>query len=120
MPVKSLRPCNKIGCGKLTRDSYCDEHKRDVKKDIDRYRGNANQRGYGYKWQKARAEYLKLNPLCQHCLTEDKRVTPALVVDHIIPHKGDMKLFWDTNNWQPLCKLHHDRKTASEAGTFGR
>ena len=32
----------------------------------------------------------------------------ADVVDHIIPHKGDTKLFWDINNWQPLCKRHHD------------
>jgi 5-methylcytosine-specific restriction protein A len=30
------------------------------------------------------------------------------VVDHIIPHKGDMKLFWDTKNWSALCKWHHD------------
>jgi 5-methylcytosine-specific restriction endonuclease McrA len=32
----------------------------------------------------------------------------ATVVDHIIPHKGDQKLFWNQDNWQPLCKTHHD------------
>ena len=32
----------------------------------------------------------------------------AQVVDHIIPHKGDARLFWDADNWQSLCKLHHD------------
>jgi 5-methylcytosine-specific restriction enzyme A len=32
----------------------------------------------------------------------------AEVVDHIIPHKGDINLFWDTKNWQALCKWHHD------------
>ena len=36
------------------------------------------------------------------------RVEPATVVDHIIAHKGDLKLFWDSANWQPLCKPHHD------------
>jgi len=41
------------------------------------------------------------------------------VVDHIVPHRGDRALFWDTSNWQPLCKPHHDAKTAREDGGFG-
>ena len=36
------------------------------------------------------------------------------VVDHIVPHRGDQKLFWDKSNWQPLCKACHDRKTWRE------
>lgn len=32
----------------------------------------------------------------------------ATVVDHIVPHGGDLKLFWDVKNWQPLCKKCHD------------
>lgn len=44
----------------------------------------------------------------------------ATVVDHIIPHKGDQYLFWDRSNWQPLCKLCHDRKTATEDSQFTR
>ena len=38
----------------------------------------------------------------------------ATVVDHIVPHRGDQKLFWDQNNWQPLCKSCHDKKTLTE------
>ena len=30
------------------------------------------------------------------------------MVDHIIKHGGNQDLFWDENNWQALCKLHHD------------
>ncbi|MGM9590559.1 MAG: HNH endonuclease signature motif containing protein, partial [Faecousia sp.] len=41
------------------------------------------------------------------------RLTPATVVDHIIPHRGDRKLFWDESNWQPLCKDCHNRKTGT-------
>ena len=48
--------------------------------------------------------------LCVSCQAEGK-LTAATVVDHIIPHRGDMKLFWDESNWQPLCKEHHDQKT---------
>ncbi|MGN8738508.1 HNH endonuclease signature motif containing protein [Bilifractor sp. HCP3S3_D3] len=36
---------------------------------------------------------------------------PATVVDHIVPHRGDPKLFWDRSNWQALCKRCHDKKT---------
>ena len=42
------------------------------------------------------------------------KYTRATVVDHIIPHRGDRILFWDQNNWQPLCKPCHDRKTGEE------
>ena len=40
-------------------------------------------------------------------------LTPATVVDHIIPHRGDMKLFWDESNWQALCESCHNHKTGS-------
>ncbi|MFG0454503.1 HNH endonuclease [Shewanella mangrovisoli] len=65
------------------------------------------ERGYGGRWQKARETFLKRNPLC--CFCEQKGIiTAATVVDHKTPHKGDQALFWDTNNWQPLCKPCHD------------
>lgn len=70
-------------------------------------RKTTDQRGYSRKWKVAREAYLNEHPLCLECLKE-KRVTAATVVDHIIPHKGDMKLFWDRNNWQPLCASHHN------------
>ena len=37
-----------------------------------------------------------------------------LLLDHIIPHRGDQKLFWDRSNWQPLCEHHHNVKTMTE------
>lgn len=30
------------------------------------------------------------------------------VVDHVLPHRGDMAKFWDEANWQPSCRFHHD------------
>lgn len=35
-------------------------------------------------------------------------IKQAEVVDHIIPHREDLNLFWDQDNWQPLCKEHHN------------
>lgn len=65
------------------------------------------QRGYGYRWQKARETFLRENPLCVMCQREG-RTTAAEVVDHIVPHRGDKALFWDRGNWQPLCHHHHN------------
>ncbi len=50
----------------------------------------------------------------------EERITLATVVDHIKPHKGDERLFFDINNLQPLCKPCHDRKTAKEDGRWRR
>ena len=75
-------------------------------------RGGAAERGYDGRWRKVRIAFLQRNPLCVECMRKGV-LTPATVVDHIIPHRGDMSLFWDEENWQPLCKNCHDRKTGN-------
>ncbi len=65
-----------------------------------------SERGYGWAWQKARAGHLRDSPLCVMCKSEG-RVTVASVVDHSIPHRGDMVLFWKSEHWQSLCASHH-------------
>jgi len=62
---------------------------------------------YGGAWQRARAAYLRKHPLCTDHIGRGQ-VVAATVVDHIKPHKGDLTLFWDSANWQSLCKLCHD------------
>ena len=66
----------------------------------------STERGYGYKWQQARAAYLSKYPLCVFC-ERDGRVTSASVVDHSVPHRGDMTIFWDSSKWQSLCASCH-------------
>lgn len=79
-------------------------------------RGSAASRGYGHKWRQARDGWLRKHPLCAMCQRRGQ-VTPATVVDHIVPHRGDMALFWDRDNWQSLCKPCHDiDKARLEAG----
>lgn len=72
---------------------YCEKHKKDTRT-YDKNRGSAAERGYDTRWQKARRTYLMHHPLCVECM-KDNVIEPATVVDHIIPHKGDMVLFWD-------------------------
>lgn len=58
-------------------------------------------------WKELRLDHLAKEPLCVFCQKEGK-LTPATVVDHITPHKGNLDLFFDDDNLQSLCKLHHD------------
>ena len=100
----------------VSEGSRCALHR----KVADKARGTAHERGYTSAWTKARDAYLMHHPLCAQCQLNGM-VTAASVVDHIVPHRGDKALFWDSaGNWQPLCKPCHDRKTATEDGGFGR
>lgn len=75
------------------------------------------ERGYGGRWQRYRKQFLSQHPLCAYCL-EQNRVTVATVVDHIVPHKGDQELFWDTDNHQSLCApCHSSIKQKEELGS---
>lgn len=70
-------------------------------------RGSARQRGYDAQWDKAARIYKRQFPLCCGCKAAG-RIEPATVVDHIVPHKGNADLFWDSGNWQPSCDWHHN------------
>ena len=75
----------------------------------DARRGSSTERGYDWRWRRARDGFIAEHPLCVMCLAlAPPMTTPASVVDHKIPHRGDMVLFWDRSNWQSLCKPHHD------------
>lgn len=47
------------------------------------------------------------------------RLTEALKDGSLDAIRAAQSLFWDQNNWQALCKPHHDAKTAREDGGFG-
>ena len=94
----------------------------------------AAAKGYGYRWQKARADHLRHFPLCVFC-RQAGRLVAASIVDHIkAPRLGDAKLsgdpariadawrlFWDRSNWQSLCKRCHDstKQRMEKGGRLG-
>jgi len=121
MPFAPLRPCSTPGCGKLGGGGRCEEHRLQHQRQAEAQRESAHKRGYGARWQKASKGWLRSHPLCAcpDCEEGRKRITLATVVDHKVPHKGDMALFWDRNNWQSMAKVCHDKKTALEDGGFG-
>jgi 5-methylcytosine-specific restriction protein A len=103
MPTRGRKLCSR--CNKIVDGDH--NHRND-----DVGRGTASERLYNYKWQKARAKYLRDNPWCAVCLTVN-RYTVATIVDHIKAHRGSEELFWNVHNWQSLCKTHHDIKTGT-------
>ncbi len=117
MALKALRPCKHSGCAELTRDGWCDRHK-------PRHKRNRSADYHSWYflpiWTKTlRPNQLLKEPFCRECAREGLRVY-ATVVDHIVPHRGDWKLFCDPNNLQSLCKHHHDKKTMQERADFQR
>lgn len=97
MPIRAPRIC----CGfKIAAGVRCMcQRKREAK--WQSRRPSASQRGYDNNWALARRDYLHKHPRCAMC------DAAANVVDHRIPHRGDMKLFWDKSNWQSLCSRCH-------------
>jgi len=79
-------------------------------------RQSSSDRGYNAKWQRESAAFLAL-PSNQFCACGCGR--PADMVDHIVAHKGNMKLFWDKKNWQPMNRRCNSRKAAKYEGGFG-
>lgn len=106
-----LRPCRHAGCPVLTREGWCEKH---------RPKHERRMSADWHAWYNLpiwtdvlRPAQLLREPFCRECAATGRR-TPATVVDHVKPHRGDWALFVDETNLQSLCKHHHDRKTARE------
>lgn len=115
-PRRPARPCMQGGCPALVRDgSKCEAHRRrdpDINRRHDATRASSSQRGYDGQWSKVRRMVLAAEPLCRHC-DETGSVTPATMVDHVIPlNQGGARL--DRANLQPLCDPCHAAKTARD------
>lgn len=95
-----LHICAYPGCQEAIplSEKYCARHKEKGKEQAEerearrkRFKGSSAERGYGSKWRKRRAAFLKEHPLCEECLKRGLLVK-ATDVDHIIPHRGNQKL----------------------------
>lgn len=112
--------CPEPGCGALVARGRCPAHSREFRRE----RGTRHEQGYGNRWARRARLFRDRYPLCgmrpdnrppvmSRCYDE-RRVTLAYHVDHVVPHKGDQSLFWDElNNWQSLCSACHSRKTSA-------
>ena len=119
MPRKPKKPCRDPGCPELTEERLCETHQQEYNRQYNQQERPEYSRTLyrSSRWRKLRRVFLQEHPLCVQC-QELGTLTPASVVDHITPHKGDEALFFDEANLQPLCKPCHDRKTVEE-GRWG-
>jgi 5-methylcytosine-specific restriction endonuclease McrA len=71
-------------------------------------------------WQRMRLSQLSRQPLCKFC-HKAGIVTEANTVDHVMPHRGKMDLFFDKGNLQSLCKSCHSsqKQRLEKSGEFG-
>lgn len=118
MPNIPKRPCCVSGCTNYAEPGQgrCKTHSRPK---ISEYREKTNALYKTARWQAMRQKQLAREPLCRSCMSAGK-ITAASEVDHIVPHKGNERLFYDAGNLQSLCHGCHSTKTARENGGFRR
>jgi 5-methylcytosine-specific restriction protein A len=110
MPYRPRAHCTFPGCnGVAIAASRCAIHQAP--------RRSSTQLGYGYAWQKLRAEYLAAYPWCAQCWREGV-YTQATDLDHIVSKQKGGTDEW--SNLQGLCARHHSSKTVTVDGGFGR
>jgi 5-methylcytosine-specific restriction protein A len=107
MPHAFKKPCAYPGCPKLTDEKYCEDHKKIVMQQYDKFNREHNKnKKYGNNWRRIRALYIKQHPLCERCLQEG-RITPVEEVHHILPVKqGGSNSF---TNLMSVCKSCHTK-----------
>ncbi len=101
--------------------SYCDKHRKPIAAKIQADKPSMRYHSiYDVKWRKESKAYLRTHPVCvcEECRGL-YRPLPSNIVDHIVPHKGDIKVFWDKENWQAMNRVCHGRKTAEKEGRWG-
>ena len=77
-------------------------------------RSDRARHGYGRKWNVKSQKWLMTHRLCAHRdRNPDICVGVATDVDHINGWTTQRE-FWDSRNWQALCKPCHGRKTGFE------
>lgn len=114
MAIQSRRTCAASGCSALAllNRTRCAAHA-GKERDRERERSKGKSIYLDARYRKARAVFMAEHPLCVTC------GALATDLDHVVPHKGDTRLFWDEGNWQALCASCHSVKTAAEDGGFG-
>jgi 5-methylcytosine-specific restriction endonuclease McrA len=66
------------------------------------------------RWQRLRRMKLRVNPLCELCLKQN-RIVPAVAVDHIVPVKAPGGEAFPALDWlMSMCASCHNRKTRGE------
>lgn len=111
MPMKPKQPCAYPGCPRLSDGRYCEEHRKIMVRDYDRYeRDHESRKRYQGDWKRIRESYVKIHPFCERCF-ENGVLTPVDEVHHKLPVSRGGTNEW--SNLMSLCrschnKIHHE------------
>ena len=107
MPTKPKRPCAYPGCPQLSDGQYCEEHRKTVDRQYNKYTRSPDvHKKYGRAWKRIRDRYAQEHPFCEMCYKEG-RLTLMDEVHHILPvSKGGTH---ERNNLMSLCRSCHNK-----------
>lgn len=114
MPSAAKKPCAYGGCPNLVEggNRYCDVHRALADSMAPDHHREWQHLYNSARWRKIRARQLRREPWCAECMKRGV-FTTATDVDHILPHRGDVMLFF-RGPFQSLCHSCHAKKTAME------
>jgi 5-methylcytosine-specific restriction protein A len=116
MALRTCRYPNCPGVAVAGSGGYCADHQGRRKAEPARKpTGHAGRIYDSERWRKLRRSWLQRYPLCVSCMVRGT-IRPAVVVDHIVRHRGDPGLAWSPENFQGLCTKCHNSKTNVERG----
>lgn len=103
-----MRFCATPGCALRVPKGHCPGHLR--LREEGRYNADMRHLYASARWRRLRAQVLQDDPICRECQTRNI-LEPSTDVDHVVPHRGDLSLFWSRQNLAGLCHACHSRKT---------
>jgi 5-methylcytosine-specific restriction protein A len=111
MPSKADRFCSHPGgCPNKVKHGRCPVHRL---RERDRPNVDIRKEYRTPRWLAYRRQKFQEQPFCVECEKQGRYVQwfRGGVLDHIIPHRGNLDMFYDYNNLQGLCWSHHSAKT---------
>jgi len=106
--ARPSRVCLEPGCAALVASGRCPTHSQQHRRLVNISALHGLYRTA--RWRRLRAQKLNEDPFCVDCQAEGiTRVWDEL--DHEVPHRGDLELFWDETNLRGRCAEHHTVKT---------
>ena len=111
MPLAPPRACPRPGCPNV---QPCADH-RHGETHAEESAARPWSRLYdSARWRRLSARVRSRQPVCESCKAAGHTPRPTRVTDHVIPHRGDLQLFYAESNLRAMCAECHNEKSRRE------